>query len=420
MRGRADTTRTTTGDGTGTDLPRVPTPAPAWGTASARALADASTGRPARSAEPARPHRRTNADPVKALMHRHRELCERAIDPLEIAAGLEAHGLTDRAAARYRHKDVFSLAEEMYARVPRNGEQDEPGAATPSAPAPATGPRGAWALLTLLPGAVCALTLAALTFTSGTARAAVGVTGALAGAFALRTALRHGPLRAKSRPATLTTRLSVGWLLAYALLGDDLLTAALSGGPDGTWPPRTAPLLALTVAAAPAAWCAALYATGARRRLATSRGLAEFTASARPLLLAVVALFTLALTALLGLSGALLDQDVDYAGAGSLGVLLLLARLLIVHGRTHAPAVVLGTAAAVEGLAIASVFAARLPGCDAVGAPVEAAVDALGAGVVPGPACGAAALALLVHALRTLTRASAHASADSAAAGGAP
>ncbi|NED15731.1 hypothetical protein G3I33_30205, partial [Streptomyces sp. SID9124] len=35
--------------------------------------------------------RRGTADPVRALMHRHRELCERAVDPLEIAAGLEAH-----------------------------------------------------------------------------------------------------------------------------------------------------------------------------------------------------------------------------------------------------------------------------------------------------------------------------------------
>ncbi|HWU11883.1 MAG TPA: hypothetical protein VN520_36970, partial [Streptomyces sp.] len=57
--------------------------------------------------------RRGSADPVKVLMHRHRDLCERAVDPLEIAAGLEAHGLTDRTAARYRHRDVFSLAEEL-------------------------------------------------------------------------------------------------------------------------------------------------------------------------------------------------------------------------------------------------------------------------------------------------------------------
>ncbi|GFN06959.1 hypothetical protein Smic_55150 [Streptomyces microflavus] len=51
-------------------------------------------------------------------MHHHRDLCERAVSPLEIAAGLEAHGLTDRTAARYRHRDVFALAEELYARTP--------------------------------------------------------------------------------------------------------------------------------------------------------------------------------------------------------------------------------------------------------------------------------------------------------------
>ncbi|NEB65660.1 hypothetical protein G3I39_01030, partial [Streptomyces fulvissimus] len=51
-------------------------------------------------------------------MHHHRDLCERAVSPLEIAAGLEAHGLTDRTAARYRHRHVFALAEELYARTP--------------------------------------------------------------------------------------------------------------------------------------------------------------------------------------------------------------------------------------------------------------------------------------------------------------
>ncbi|NEB81097.1 hypothetical protein G3I40_38705, partial [Streptomyces sp. SID14478] len=112
--------------------------------------------------------------------------------------------------------------------------------------------------------------------------------------------------------------------------------------------------LALMLAVAPAAGCARLYAAGARRRLAVSRGLSEFAASVRPLLLGAVALFALALVVLLGLSGAALDQDVDYAGAGALGVLLLLARLLTVHGRMHAPAVVLGAAAAVETLAVAT------------------------------------------------------------------
>ncbi len=69
-------------------------------------------------------------------MHRHRELCERAVDPLEIAAGLEAHGVTDRTAARFRHRDVFSLAEEMYARVPRD-DVAPPHADPVTEPAPA-------------------------------------------------------------------------------------------------------------------------------------------------------------------------------------------------------------------------------------------------------------------------------------------
>ncbi|MGN7142555.1 hypothetical protein ACTHS2_36690, partial [Streptomyces pseudogriseolus] len=79
------------------------------------------------------------ADPVKVLMHRHRALCERAVDPLEIAAGLEAHGITDRTAARFRHRDVFSLAEELYARVPRDADAatDGPAAAPPATRHPA-------------------------------------------------------------------------------------------------------------------------------------------------------------------------------------------------------------------------------------------------------------------------------------------
>ncbi|MFJ9039431.1 hypothetical protein ACIRF8_22880 [Streptomyces sp. NPDC102406] len=474
------------GPGNGTDTPRVPASAAAWGTESAQALETltsptgtelvdveaellrapgawkdnsataAGTGTDrrlpgSRTPQSTRtPPRRSGVDPVKALMHRHRELCERAVDPLEIAAGLEAHGLTDRAAARFRHKDVFSLAEEMYARVPRDGDHGRshygptdcghaehgigigtgelgrgehadrhpsvpatPGIA-PCLPPLATGPRRAWAVLALLPGAVCALALAAAHVTSGTARLTVGACGGLAVAVALRTTLRRGPLHTGDGPAARSTLLWVCWLLAYALFGDGLLNAALAGGPDEAWTPATAPLLALAVAVAPAIWCAGLYTSGARRRLATSRGLAEFAASARPLLLGAVTLFTLALATLLGLSGALLDRSADYAGAGTLGVLLLLARLLTAHGRTHAPALVLGAATGIETLAVATVFAARLPGCGVLDTPVEAAVDALGAGVVPGVACGAGALTLLVHATRTLTRASAHAGGDSA------
>lgn len=95
---------------------------------------------------------RGSADPVRGLMRRHRELCAGAVDPLEIAAGLEAHGVTDRTAARFRHRDVFSLAEELYARVPR----DDEGPGAPAAPPPRgrVGGRLAVGALHLVPGAL--------------------------------------------------------------------------------------------------------------------------------------------------------------------------------------------------------------------------------------------------------------------------
>ncbi|MFB7474902.1 hypothetical protein [Kitasatospora sp. NPDC056184] len=65
-------------------------------------------------------------DPVRAVMAEHRLLCERAVDPLEIAAGLEEAGLGPAAAARCRHADLFSLAEELYARVPRRPPAEDP------------------------------------------------------------------------------------------------------------------------------------------------------------------------------------------------------------------------------------------------------------------------------------------------------
>ncbi|MGW0881129.1 hypothetical protein [Streptomyces sp. NPDC002671] len=360
--------------------------------------------------------RRGAVDPVKALLHRHRELCERAVDPLEIAAGLEAHGVTDRTAARFRHRDVFSLAEELYARVPRDGEP-RPASEAPRAPRV----RADWVLLTLLPGALGAATVAGLRLTDGQPRFLAAVVGVLAVALAVRAALRRGPLATPPgtpawRPA-LGTRAGTLWLLGYALLGDGLLQAIVSGGPDalptgdpdGPWPTATAPVLALALACAPAAWCAHLLAAGARRRLAGSRGLEDFTAAAKPLLLGTFALFLGALTALLLLCGTLLHEPAAYPQALTLGALLLLARLLGAHHHRRAPGIVLGAAAAVEMAAPALLLGGRLPGCAFLASPVEALVDTCGPAGVPALACGAGALALLVHATRTLTQASAHA-----------
>nr|WP_245727947.1 hypothetical protein [Streptomyces vietnamensis] len=344
----------------------------------------------------ARP-RRGNADPVKVLLHRHRELCERAVDPLEIAAGLEAQGFTDRTAARFRHRDVFSLAEELYARVPRGQEKPAPVAE----PEPARAP---WALAALAPGGVAGLAGLGLTFSYGPVRLAVGAAGALALGGALFLAVRRGPFRAPDGGTVPAARLWTLWLLAYAVGGDGLLEEVLGGGPDGPWELTPAPLLGLALAVAPAAWGAHLFARRARRRIADSRGLADFAAATRPLLLGTVTLQLLALTALLALTG-------FSPGALALGALLLLARLLTVHGHPETAAAALAAACAAEALAPASVLAARVPvpGFDALATPVRALVEAWGPGAVPTLVCGAAALGLLAHATAALTRASAHA-----------
>ncbi|MFI8877251.1 hypothetical protein [Streptomyces sp. NPDC055243] len=393
------------------DAPRAPESPGGWDVRSEELLADTALVRePAAwrgtAAETgAKPARRGGVDPVKALMHRHRKLCERAVDPLEIAAGLEAHGVTDRTAARFRHRDVFALAEEMYARVPRDEEER----AAPVAP-PSTGaaelPAG-WALFALLPGAVCGLAAVGLDLSEGRARLAVGLGGVLAVAVALRVALRYGPLRSAHHVAP-ATHAWVCLLLAYALFGDGLLRAAVSGGPDGPWAPSTAAALGLCLAVAPAVWCVRLFSVGARGRLALSRGLTEFTASVRPLLLGVVALYLCALGALLVGAGAVYGAPAS-AGAGALGALLLLSRLLSSYGFTRAPLLMLAAAGAAEAVSLASVFAGRLPGCAWLAAPVEGAVRAWGSGVVPVVACGVAAGVLLLHSSRVLSRASAHA-----------
>jgi hypothetical protein len=237
-------------------------------------------------------------------------------------------------------------------------------------------------------------------------------------AFAIRAALSRGPLATTTPTATPPgPHIRTYWLIAYAVLGDGLLSTALTGGPDAPpaltphtpWPLTTASLLALTWSCAPAAWTAHLLTAHARRRLTTSRGLEDFAAAVRPLLLGAFALYLCALTALLALSGTALTEPAPYAQGIPLGALLLLSRLLTTHGSRHAPAIALTAAATTEATALATVFASRLPGCGFLATPVETLVDAAGPAGVPALACGAAALPLLLHAARALTRASAHA-----------
>ncbi|MEV7672517.1 hypothetical protein [Streptomyces sp. NPDC088752] len=374
-------------------------PAPAPDTAPSPDTAPAPPPPPAAQAAPAAPRPRHHgaADPVRVLMHRHRDLCERAVDPLDVAAGLEARGFTDRTAARYRHRDVFSLAEELYARVPRRREETRTAEDRREPVAP-------WALAVLAPGAVAALAGLGLALTHGSVRAAVGAAGALGLGGALFLAVRRGPLRAPGGRTVPAARLWTLWLLAYAAGGDGLLGEVLTGGPDDLWELTPGPLLGLALAVAPAAWCAHLFARRARRRIADSRGLADFAAAVRPLLLGTVTLQLLALAALLLPTGA-------GPGALALGALLLLARLLTVHGHPETASAALAAACAAEALALASVLSARLPvpGFDALAVPVRTLVDAWGPGAVPTLVCGAASLGLLAHATGSLVRASAHA-----------
>ncbi|WP_371790824.1 hypothetical protein OG285_10515 [Streptomyces sp. NBC_01471] len=365
------------------DGPRPPVGADAWDDRSEAVLGEAA-GEPG---PPVRKGVRGPADPVRALMHRHRELCEQAVDPLEIAAGLEAHGITDRTAARFRHRDVFSLADELYARVPRGAEAEDAEPARTSAAVPRAPFDG------LLPGACAVATAAGAGLTHGGGRLAAEA--ALTG-LALAVTLRRGPLRARGRTVP-AARLYVCWLIGYALCGDGLLDQFQRGGPDGPWPLSGIAVAGLAVAVAPAAWCVRLFARLAGRKLATSRGTAEFAAHARPLVVLVTVVYAAVPAALLFVPG-------FSAGAAALAVLLLLSRLLTVHGLPGGAAAALATACAGEALALASVLIGRLPGCRVIAAPV----DALGAAAVPAVVCGAAALALLVHATAALSRASAH------------
>ncbi|MCQ8770310.1 hypothetical protein [Streptomyces telluris] len=322
-------------------------------------------------------------DPVKALLHRHHGLCARAVDPLEIAAVLEDGGLTDRAAAECRHRDVFSLSDELYARA----EREEHARPAPGAP------RGTRAL-------------------GRTVRAPWRFAGLLAGA----------------------------WLVAYALLGGPALAVLLSGHAPGLAPggvsggapgqasgPALAGVLraavplavALACGLAPALWCARWFTGRVRHALVASRSRAEFRARAWPVLLTSVGLFTAALATLLWSARAALDAPAvppgELAAVTALGGLLFLARLLAARGFGRSAVAAVLAACAVEAAALgAAALGAGAPGAGPFAAPPAAApavawaAGTYGPAAIPLVACAVPALALLVHALTVFSRASAH------------
>ncbi|MEU4211889.1 hypothetical protein AB0F13_18100 [Streptomyces sp. NPDC026206] len=67
------------------------------------------------------------ADPLDELAEELGAVCAAAVHPDEIAAVLEADGLTgEQIAERYGRKDAFELAAELYARVPRSHPEPAP------------------------------------------------------------------------------------------------------------------------------------------------------------------------------------------------------------------------------------------------------------------------------------------------------
>ncbi|MFH0242476.1 hypothetical protein ACGRHY_08560 [Streptomyces sp. HK10] len=400
------------------------------------------------------PYPHLPADPVRSLLHRHRELCARAVDPLEIAAALEAHGITDRTAARYRHRDVFSLSEELYARTPRAdgaGEAGEvhgadaahePGGADAAgsrdgAPATRTPRRGRGtgrarssgaALLPLLPGGLCAAAPAAHALTAGLpapARTAAGAAGVLLVLLSVRLCLRGTDL---NRVAALGACLLAG----HALAGGRPLARALGGRAPaaGAFPDEWCVALGLALAVAPAVWWARWFAARASLRLGTSRSLEEFAARTRPLLAAAVALFAVTQLAVLTVAHAVVDgvlagappggvisavtggaagpEGARIAEAAALGTLLFIALLLSSHGFPAAAAGGVVAACALEAAALAAAAASAHLRLALPGRPVEALATAWGPAAVPAAACACAALALSVFAASRLTGASAH------------
>ncbi|MGW2371296.1 hypothetical protein [Kitasatospora sp. NPDC001683] len=352
-----------------------------------------------------------NADPVREVMAEHRELCERAVDPLEIAAGLEEAGLGPDAAARCRHADLFSLAEELYARVPRRPPGPGPSgerrggavgraaltaavlATLPCAGVVALGAR--WPVL--LPAAVPLVLLPALTgpapVESGPPPCGPACPGEL------------GPVGVPVRPAGSRWRpAALGYGLGLAAL---LLLPLAAPGRDR--PLAAALVLAAAVSAGSTERAARWYRQVGRGHLGAARTLAEFRARMRPVLpvavalhLAVLAVLTYAALAVLavvaprpgpGHGDGLLHLAAERAGAtawaaqGVLGLLLVLPALLARCGRA--------TSAALGAVAAPAATAVPL----ALGRPWPSAV-LLGGGAV--------AAALLAHGCTVLGRAGSH------------
>jgi hypothetical protein len=90
------------------------------------------------------------ADPAQQAAARFSGIAAAAVHPFEVAAAIEADGVTDRQVQRdYGRMDAFELAEELYADTPRDYPEPEPAPSPWNAPLSASLLRG---LVYALPG----------------------------------------------------------------------------------------------------------------------------------------------------------------------------------------------------------------------------------------------------------------------------
>lgn len=283
------------------------------------------------------------ADPVRELMERHRASCEQAVDALEIAAALEDAGIGPAEAARYRHHDVFSLAEELYARIPRRPPPPPP----PEPPTRWRSRAGAALRSAVRHGLPAAALAGGVTVLPGSR----GPLAVLCGVW-----LAWAASRPVVAPAG-TVLHRAGYGAGVALL---VVVPVVTSGPAG---------VVLGVAAATAIgsveWAASWLRQVGRGHLGAARTMTDFRSRMRPALPVAAGLHALA-AAGLGLTGLLLLTAVgprpgggllyeavhratgpQWAGQAALGLLLLPVTVLLRCGRAApAPAVLLAAGAA--------------------------------------------------------------------------
>ena len=342
------------------------------------------------------------ADPVHSLRERHLACCESAVHPLEIAAELEASGIGPGTAGHYRHNDVFSLAEELYARVPRRPAALR--AAAPESPwRRRAAPSCRAAALYLLPCLGLWLVRQSAARPGGGSDGWTAATGWTAAAGVVLFGLVAAATAGRRTGAAVRTGYALG-------------LAALLGVAAAT--PRADPAMAaaLAVGMGAAEWCARWFRHIGWGHLDTAHSRAGFRVRMRPVLPVAVGLYLSALAAagfvalLLarrragggGVAGAVAGASgTAWAAQGCTGLVLLLVLLLWRCGRQRD-----ALAALLCCLSAVGVAAALTSGRGGQGGSGGSGAASAGPALLWG--CGLAAALLLPYAWSVLLRPESH------------